>query len=288
MNLVTDQEMDLKEILLVFLKRWKLIIALVFIFGVFSLAISLIQRPVFVASSQIYVDNRIFPTEETIINQLVSFDLRQRLANKLKINDESIHYNDGLIPSILVKKEYKKPYILTVKAANKHDAIRIANTWADISMEWINQIIPQNLKTETNLAIADFEDADTALTTYLNQKGLGYLTFIDLQILTGIADTSNYQRIGGKAIPSLSTSARSEITHLMVMRNNALTNYNSIQSEEVNYNIAIASDTPTILNYSANDVTQEQPKTIRNIAIGITLGLIIGIFWVLMEKSYLV
>src|SRR5664279_5541472 len=86
----TDDEIDLREIALTLLRRWKLLVIMTLLAGITAGVISFLQKPVYEASSKILVDQSVYSSSTSPTILLLTDAIRQKVAEKMGVAADSL------------------------------------------------------------------------------------------------------------------------------------------------------------------------------------------------------
>ena len=121
-----------------------------------------------------------------------------------------------------------------------------------------------------------FTEADQAFLDYLENNNLSDMAWGELVWLTGIG---NEQALPPERIlPKLTRQERLDLTALMQARVAAEGNYTELAMQAAELQSAFYLNPPVILDYAETPATPVSPKTLINTALGISLGLMLGVF----------
>ena len=284
-----DDEIDLREIVLTLLRKWKLLLIVMVLAAAAAGVFSYFQQqkqPLYTASSKILIDQSIFsaltaqngtpaPSSADLTSFLLSDPVRQKAAAILGIDAASL-------PTVSITPDAANSiYTITVEAASAPQAAGIANAWADAGIEWANQTL-QLPNDEESQALAAVENADRALVEYLDQNGLGQLTWSDLGILTGVGSSASILQASAQPWPVISPAQRLGIARLMQARMTAQAEYAYAQDRAIQTRYALAVDQPMVLMRAVN--ANNKSNIARNVALGAIAGLILAVCWVFLEE----
>ena len=281
-----DDEIDLREIVLTLLRKWRLLLIVMVMAaaaaGVFSYLAQ--KQPLYTASSQIRIDPNIFPTSASNTSTSASTDLTSfLLSDSVRQKAAAILVVEAAtLPEVSITPDATKSiYTITVEAASAPQAAGIANAWADAAIAWANQTL-QLPNDEESQALAAVENADRALVEYLNQNGLGQLTWSDLEILTGVGSSASILQASAQPWPVISPAQRLEIAKLMQARLTAQAEYAYAQDRAIQTRYALAVDQPIVLMRAV--IATNKSNIARNVALGAVAGLILAVCWVFLEE----
>ena len=282
-SIVHDDEIDLRAMILTIVRGWKLLILLPLVIGATAFGVSSFQSPVYVASSVLSIPNNIssifnsqnLTLSTSPINTLMSDDMYQVVAEHLDMPAASL-------PTVGVTQSTtdKTVYIVAVQSQDAQLAAQVANTWADVGMEFINEKDLDSTALEENVK-KELVEADRALVSYLEENGLQEWSWAELSALTGVGGASSAAVIiDENKLSAISPEKRVEIAELMRACIAAETTYSSLLEMVAEAKYAQTVNPPVVLKYAALPTESLEPKTLMNTVIGVAVGLMLAIFWI--------
>jgi len=285
----SDDEIDLREIVSTLLRKWKLLLIVMVMAAAAAGLFSYwqLKQPLYTASSQILIDQRIFSaltaqngtppsSSADLTSFLLSDPVRQKAAAILGVEAASL-------PTVSITPDAANSiYTITVQAASAPQAAGIADAWAEAGIEWANQTL-QLPNDEESQALAAVENADRALVEYLDQNGLGQLTWSDLGILTGVGSSASILQASAQPWPVISPAPRLEIAKMMQARLTAQAEYAYAQDRAIQTRYALVVDQPKVLIHGAAS-SSNKSNMARNVALGAIAGLILAVCWVFLQE----
>jgi hypothetical protein len=142
-------------------------------------------------------------------------------------------------------------------------------------------------------AKATVEDADRVLVEYLQENGLSQLSWVDMQILTGVGLSGSVLQPSSESVlqpnseqkgPSISSNQRLEISKLMRNYLIAQAEYNNIEAVAIKTRYALAVDKPVVLTYATLPEPPNKAKTALAVVLGAGAGLGLAAFWILLQN----
>lgn len=307
-------EIDLRELIRTLLKGWKVILALTLVFGAAAFGYSKMQTPVYEVGAQISIDADTLGLSINPVNFLLSDHIRQQVAGALSISiDElpgTLTKDNDEPPFISVQKHSigDTTYIIKIQHEDAIFAREMVNTWVDTGLLSVLDFLTPYLE-EESVSREKLNEADRALINYLEENQLERWTWTDLALLTGFGQqptvllaenlqadstTGNMESISDsdsvtvlpdlQGLPSISSQQRLDIVQLMRAKSDAESAYNSAYYNARKAEYALETTPPVILNHA---VLPEEPvnlHTLRNTAMGIILGGLLGVACVLIES----
>ena len=266
-----DDEIDLREIIQALLKGWKVIILLTFLAGAIAFGISKLQRPVYEASATISIDQKALSLSANPASTLLGDEMRQAVADILDISARSLP-----LPEIVNNKTDKTLFSITTQSTDAQFAAEVANTWAETSVAYFAEQDPSAAILGNAQEL--FRETDQALLDYLEKKNLSDYAWGELAWLTGIGAGQAPQP--ETTLPTLSTQQRLDLAALMQARVGAEDVYTDLALQAAEMENTASVYPPVVLNYAETPREPVSPKILMNTALGIALGLMLGVFWV--------
>jgi hypothetical protein len=135
---------------------------------------------------------------------------------------------------------------------------------------------------------------------YLQENGLSQLSWVDMQILTGVGLSGSVLQPSPDTVlpsspgivlqpnteqrsPSISSTQRLEISKLMRNYLIAQTEYNDIEAVAIKTRYALAVDRPMVLTYASLPAPSGKTKIVRAAALGAAAGLVLAVFWIFLQ-----
>jgi capsular polysaccharide biosynthesis protein len=274
-ELYYDDEIDLREIVLTLLKGWKVILLMTVLIGVSAFGYSKLQPPVYEATATILVDQNSLALKRSPASLFSGDEARQLVADKLEIPVTSL-------PSATIANDKTDTtlFTITVQSANAQQAANIVNAWADTGLGLID-IQLEEASAYLDMEITNFEKADLILVNYLGEHELSSWTWADLSVLTGVVNSDYLSaQSNPQELPEISDKERLEITQLMRARVAAEQAYDAALKQSILIAYDAAATPPAVLSYARTPTEPISPKTLMNIALGLVLGSMLGVFGV--------
>ena len=266
-----DDEIDLREIIQTLLKGWKVILLLTLLAGAIAFGISKLETPVYEASATVSIDQMALSLSANPASILLGGEMRQAVAEVLDSSARSLP-----LPGIVNDKTDQTLFIITTQSTDAQFAAEVANAWAETGVIYFAERASSAALLE--YAHKLFTEADQAFLDYLENNNLSDMAWGELVWLTGIG---NEQALPPERIlPKLTRQERLDLTALMQARVAAEGNYTELAMQAAELQSAFYLNPPVILDYAETPATPVSPKTLINTALGISLGLMLGVFWV--------
>jgi capsular polysaccharide biosynthesis protein len=273
-----DDEIDLREIILTLIKGWKVILLTTVLAGAAAFGYSKMQAPIYEASTTLTIDQAALTIDQAALltinpdNLLVGDEAKEIVADILDTPAATL-------PTPVITNN-KTLFTITIQSANAEEASRIANAWADGGLQIIDLQL-EEMSINLDLSIADMEAADSDLVSYLRQQELSQWTWAELAALTGVSDSTSIIILTNiEERPNISDKERLEIAHLMFARVAAEKRHEITLEKATLASYAAEKYPPLVLNYAPVPEKPVSPKTLVNTALGLVVGVVLGVFWI--------
>ena len=228
----SSDEVDLRKLLVTIGRGWKLILIFMAIGAIFAGAYHFLKQPVYQASSTISIDGSTLLTKTSPIFLIQSDEIQQEVIQALGITIDEL-------PEISFSNDKLDKTIITITARSDDMDLSVdtVNTWAEISIKNINART-EFADEEIQKAQALIDTADLNLANYQKKNKLENLTWVDLQILTGVVEESTITVIGdSKELPTLTVSQKTALSNLVRQKILAGMEFHFINKRLYKYNI---------------------------------------------------
>ena len=268
-----DDELDLREIVQTILQGWKTLLLLVVFMGAGALGFSLLQSPVYRANAVVMIDQSAYTMSLTPQVWLLSDAMRQAVADSLGLAPAEL-------PLVTVTTDKSAPtvFVITVEAASATRAAQVANTWADVGLDYFFVQLGEG---DPMQAARDlFADADQALVTYLQKNDLADVPWGELAWLTGVGTFVQSWHQDSIEFPVLTQQQRLDLAALMQARVAAERVFTEQAVDNIKFQHLTVVNAPTVLKKAIVPTSPESPNILQNTTLGALSGLILGIVWV--------
>ena len=289
-NSYFDDEIDLREFVLVLLKRWKLILLLILLGGGAGFGFSMLQHPVYEASAQILIPPSVSPANaQVLISTSIKLDttspsvyllsdaVRQKAADSLGMEPSEISS-----VAVVADKTNTALFTITAQAASAQRAAQIANAWSEAGIAYVAEISQLPLTQEAQARSA-LTAADRALVYYQQQNGLDQLTWVDLQVLTGVGQAAPVFGPSLQEIPPVTFSQRLEIAKLMQARLDAQMEYDTFHTQMIQAKYNLAANPPMVIMYASVPKVLVRPRQAVNTLLGAVAGALLAMSWIVLR-----
>jgi capsular polysaccharide biosynthesis protein len=271
---LSQEELDLKELILALLKKWYVILIFTIIGAGSVYVYSLFHKyvPTYSATAVIQM------SDPNLTEFVLKDDNKALVAEKLGIEPKSVY-----TPSLTQQSGDKSLFNLTIQSTDASKAKTQVNAWAEVAVEQVKASILDGAQSAIDKAQASVEGADFALVQFLEDNGLSSLTWVELENLTGVISNSNFMPSDSQVGSSqeavvLSETQRLQLAELMRQKVAAEQTYQNVATSNLKIISQNAENDYFLVSYANwTKEISDRPKVKRNITLGGFIGLIFSI-----------
>jgi capsular polysaccharide biosynthesis protein len=273
------EEIDLHKLVWTICHSWMTLIIFIVIGGLGTGLYSFLSKPTYKATAIVSIDSSALLTNTSPIFLLQSDAVKSEVAQSLNMAIENL-------PDVTfsIDKIDKTIIYISTSTDNKDLSVKLVNFWADSSVKLINRD-DEIAKNEISTIQQTLDSADSALFAYLQQTGLGSLTWVDLVSITGVTnDQLNMTLLDiTKDYPKLTSKQKIELTNLVRQKMLAEWNFTRV-NESILSNHVPMDLRAKVLNRAYQSEKTNILTPYLMVPIGLILGFLVAVVWILIKN----
>jgi len=262
-----EGDLDLKIMIKPLAKYWKILLPLILIGGIVMGGYNFMKQKN-TSSAQIYINDSEFT------DQMVSDANKQLVADKLGVPVNNL-------PDVSIQSAKSNSNIFDIVASTNdlQENIKLENTWANLLVDQAKTKQITQATDEINISYKAFQQASNDLVAFLDKNNLLYLTYSQIEELTGnniiSGDTIIIQP--ETILPSISSVTLLELSTLVENRMSTKSVYDQIYRTDQTILIGMQNSTDFLLMEQAKTPQISLKSLLVNFLLGALVILILGI-----------
>lgn len=262
----SEFNIDIRKTIKLLLVHWKLIVILMAIGGLLMGAYNLYAQKTR-ATSIIYVN------QDKISGHLTSEKNKSIVAKKLGISANEM-------PEVQVQIDKTNPYLINLSSSSSkiQENINYINTWANVIVEETQKFQHSDSIGKIEDAKIAFENANENLLNFLIDQNLSFLSFSQLEELTGIdlLSSTNIHIDSKLDLPVLSEDVLKELINLCSIRSITNRTYSMLSSNTNILFYSLKEFDPYIVE-QAKETSLDLKSLVTNAFLGAVAGFVMTV-----------